>query len=229
MVAHESFIVEPELRYTIEEYLGMERVAEERHEYLDGFLIEMAGESGEHGDISSNLVMIVGTQLRGTPCRARTKDTKVRSGPMPVNFQSKKGLFSYPDLVVIRGDPQYLDRFRDVITNPSVIIEVLSESTANFDRGQKFFRYSNWNPTLSDYVLVSQHIPFVEIFSRQADGSWNFRHVFGLECSLRIPSIQCTLNLTEVYDRIVFPIVPILEDDAESDEETDALGQAEHS
>src|SRR5437870_13191722 len=82
--------------YTIEEYLSFERAAEERHEYLDGYIYAMAGESPAHADISTNLVRIVSTQLLGSPCRVRTKDTKVRSGPNPKQVRSFKGLFSYP-------------------------------------------------------------------------------------------------------------------------------------
>jgi Uma2 family endonuclease len=130
--------------HSIEEYLALERASEERHEYLDGLVYAMAGESGEHGDISVNLVREVSVQLRGTSCRARTKDTKVLSGPRPIHTRSKQGLFSYPDLVVICGEPQYHDEFTDVILNPAVIIEVLSESTESFDRGEKFHRYQVW-------------------------------------------------------------------------------------
>lgn len=222
-MAAAEILPRPEPRYTIEEYLEMERKSEERHEYLDGYLIEMSGESGEHGDISTNLVMLVGTQLRGTPCRARTKDTKVRSGPVPVDFKSKKGLFSYPDLVVICGEPQYLDRFRDVVTNPSVIIEVLSQSTEQFDRTTKFMRYNNWNPTLTDYVLVAQTKPLIELYSRQTDGSWNYRYAFGLESNLTVKSINCVLNLAEVYDRITFPLE---EEFALPEEETGPAAEA---
>ena len=118
--------------YSIEEYLALERASEERHEYIDGYIYAMAGESGEHGDICTNLVRAVSTQLLGAPCRARSKDTKVLSGPMPIRPRSKQGLFSYPDLVIICGEPQYHDEHTDVILNPPVIIEVLSKSTESW-------------------------------------------------------------------------------------------------
>ena len=121
-------------RYTPEEYLRLEREAEERHEYLDGEIYVMAGESWEHGDVSANLVVEVGMQLKGKACRARTKDTKIRSGPLPYNPRKPKGLFSYPDAVVICGEPEFLDDFKDVVTNPAVIFEVLSPSTELRDR-----------------------------------------------------------------------------------------------
>ena len=141
--------------YTFEEYLKIDRETEERYEYLDGEIYLMAGESGAHGDISMNLAVISGTQMRGTNCRGRIKDTKVLSGASQ-KTSSPKGMFSYPDMVIICGQPQYHDKHEDVIVNPQVIIEVLSESTESFDRGEKFIRYRMWNQTLTDYLLISQ-------------------------------------------------------------------------
>lgn len=190
--------------YSIEEYLAIERASEERHEYIDGYIFAMAGESGEHGDICVNLVREVSTQLRDTPCRARTKDTKVHSGPTPRYPRTTEGFFSYPDLIVICGELQYHDEHRDVILNPTVIIEVLSKSTENFDRGEKFQRYQVWNPTLTDYLLVSQKAPSVEHYSRQNDGTWSYKIYQGLEQSFVIESIHCELRLADVYDRVIF-------------------------
>jgi Uma2 family endonuclease len=195
-----------QLLYTVEQYLEIERTTEERHQYLDGVIYAMAGESGEHADICMNLARLISTQLLGGPCRARSKDTKVRSGPGPKSRSTTVGLYSYPDIVVIGGGPQYHDTYRDVVVNPAVIIEVLSESTEAFDRGEKFFRYQVWNPTLTDYVLVSQSGPRLEHYARRPDGSWSYHVYQGLEQSLSIESIECTLRLAEVYDRIEFPI-----------------------
>ena len=196
--------------YSTEDYQAFERGSDERHEYLDGFIYAMAGESPTHADISANLVILIGEQLRDSPCRVRTKDTKIRSGPR--RRQTMKGLFSYPDVVVIRGEPEYLDDRQDVVINPAVIIEVLSESTEARDRGAKFHRYQTWSPTLTDYVLVSQVTPLIEHFQRQADDSWSYHIYQGIEDSFTIKSINCTLKLAEVYARIAFP------------EESDELG-----
>lgn len=191
--------------YTVDEYLTIERAALDRHEYLDGQIYAMAGESGEHGDISLNLAGMLYNQLRGKPCRARTKDTKVRSGPAPRLSQSTSGLYSYPDIVVVCGEPEYQDAHTDVILNPSEIVEVLSPTTEAFDRGGKFTRYQLWNPTLSDYVLVAQDQPQVEHFARQPDGTWSYQLHTGLDAVVSIPSIQCRLPLADIYDRIAFP------------------------
>jgi Uma2 family endonuclease len=184
----------------------MERESEERHEYLDGEVYAMAGESPQHGDLCSNLVGILNPQLRGTPCRVWTKDTKVRSGPIPLRPRSMKGLFSYPDIVVVCGEPQFLDEHQDVLLNPPVIIEVLSPTTEAFDRGEKFWRYRTFNPSLTDYLVVAQHQPSIEHFTRQSGGLWVIAaSVHELGGAVELPSINCLLPLTDVYDRMSFP------------------------
>lgn len=199
-------VPQTQLRYTVEEYLALERASEERHEYLDGEIYAMAGESLAHGDICMNLSREVSAQLKGKPCRALSKDTKVRSGPLPVRPHSLKGLFSYSDMVIVCGQPQFLDEYEDVLMNPTVIIEVLSPTTEAFDRGEKFRRYRTFNPTLTDYVVVSQHLPLIEHFARQPNGQWVIAASVGeLSGSLHLASIDCTLRLAEVYDRVSFP------------------------
>jgi Uma2 family endonuclease len=193
---------QPQPLYTVAEYLSFERESEERHEYLDGVIYAMAGESSEHADISQNISSELYVQLKGRDCRARSKDTKVRSGPLPKLKYSAKGLYSYPDVVVICGEPEYLDDYRDVIANPKVIIEVLSPATEKFDRGEKFDRYDAWNPTLTDYLLVSQEQARIEHYVRQDDGTWTRAVSRGLRSKVVIKSIRCTLKLKDVYDRI---------------------------
>ncbi len=196
-------------RYTVEEYLALERESEERHEYLDGQIYAMAGESVQHADICVNLVRELSLQLRGTPCRVWTKDSKVLSGPAIKSYKTTKGLFSYPDLVVVCGELQFLDERQDVLINPNVIIEVLSPATESYDRGEKFRRYRAHLVTLTDYILVSQTMPLVEHFRRQSDDKWLMSTVSELEGTLRLASIDCALRLSEVYDRVVFLEEPI--------------------
>ena len=192
--------------YSVDEYLALEREAEERHEYLDGQIYEMAGESPTHGTICMNLSRIISTQLLGTPCQAFSKDTKVRSGPTPKGRYLTKGLYSYPDLLVVCGEMKFQDEHRDVLLNPTVIIEVLSPTTEAFDRGEKWVRYQTWLPELTDYVLVSQARPQIDHFHRQPSGEWIYSLVNNLEATFHLTSIDCTLPLTDVYDRIVFPL-----------------------
>jgi Uma2 family endonuclease len=188
--------------YTVEEYLALERDSEERHIFLDGYIHDIAGESPEHGTISVNLVRLVSTQLLDTPCRVLSKDMRVGSGPP--RSKSTKGLYSYPDLLVVCGEMKFHDKHRDVFINPTVIIEVLSKSTEAFDRGEKFQRFQTWNPTLMDYLLVSQTSPIIEHFVRQGDGGWCYHKYEGLEQTVQIESINCSLWLAEVFDRIEF-------------------------
>jgi Uma2 family endonuclease len=191
--------------FTIEEYLALERTEEERHEYLDGCVYAMAGESPDHGRICVNLTRRLAAQLDGSGCEVFSKDLKVRCGPMPRPGGSHQGLFAYPDLVVICGALQFHDQAREVLLNPRVILEVLSPSTEAFDRGDKFRRYRAWLPTLTDYVLVAQDRPFIDHYHRQDDGTWALRTYEGLEDALDLATIGCTVPLAEVYERLVFP------------------------
>jgi Uma2 family endonuclease len=194
-----------ETLYTEAEYLALERESEERHEYLDGQIYLMAGESLEHGDVCVNLTRIVSTQLLGSPCRALSKDTKVRSGPVPKLRYSTKGLYSFSDLVIVCGEPQFLDEHRDVLINPKVIIEVLSPTTEAFDRGEKFLRYRTYLDSLTDYIVVAQSMPLIEHFARQANGQWVIAATATeLADTVVLDSIGCTLRLSDVYDRVVF-------------------------
>ena len=191
--------------FTIDAYLALERTEAERHEYLDGCIYAMAGESPDHGRICMNLYGSLWPQLRGTPCEAFAKDTKVRCGPTPRLGQSMQGLFAYPDLVVVCGALQFHDQAQDVLLNPLVLVEVLSPSTEAFDRGEKFHRYRRWLPTLTDYVLVAQDRPVIDHYQRTRTGRWEVEALEGLDASLHLPSIACTVALADVYERIVFP------------------------
>jgi Uma2 family endonuclease len=147
-------------------------------------------------------------QLKGKPCQARTKDTKVRSGPIPLSGHSRKGLFSYPDVLVICGEPEFHDAHRDVILNPKVIVEMLSESTEAFDRGEKFKRLQKHNSTLTDYILIAQDKPQIEHFRRPRKGKWPHDVHTGLDAEVVIVSIGCSLKLADVYDRVKFTCLP---------------------
>lgn len=206
--------------FTEEQYLKLEREAEEKHEYLDGKVFAMAGETEAHNTICVNLAGELRAQLKGKPCRAFAKDLKVRSGPAPTLFQTTRGFFSYPDLLVACGERKFHDQHRDVLLNPSVIIEVLSKSTEAFDRGEKFMRYRTWLSSFTDYILVAQDQPVIEHYRRQPNDDWVLTTVQGLDAHLSIQSIGCTLQLREVYDGVIFPaetlLPPVAEDPAAS-------------
>ena len=198
-------LAESEILHTAAEYLVLERASEERHEYLDGRIYAMAGESEEHGIICVNLVREASARLRRSPCQVFAKDMKVRSGPVPQAGHPTKGLFSYPDVLIVCGDRQYHDEYRDVLLNPTVIIEVLSATTEAFDRGRKFIRYRTWLESLTDYLLVSQTDPLIDHYSRRPDQEWLLSTVIGIDGLLNISSVDCTLRLSDIYERVVFP------------------------
>lgn len=193
-----------ELIYTIAEYLTLERESEERHEYLDGQIFLMAGESEEHGIICVNLAGQLYNQLRGRPCQTFTKDMKVRSGPKAKSRRSIKDFFPYPDLVVVCGERQYHDEHRDVLLNPTLIVEVLSPSTKDFDRGEKFERYRTWLPSLAEYVIVHQSQPRIEHHLRQSEEQWILTTIDGLHATVSLSSIGCELKLSDVYEDVRF-------------------------
>lgn len=179
---------------TPEDYLTFEREADSRHEFLDGEIFQMAGESLSHSRVCMNLAREVGNKLKGRLCEALSPNMKVRT--------SNASLFSYPDLTIVCGEPQFHDVKKDVLTNPRVVFEVLSPSTAEYDRTTKFQRYRMGNETLTDYILVSQDKCFVEHFRKSASGDWLYRSFAALEDDLSIESIECELSLHEIYDRV---------------------------
>jgi Uma2 family endonuclease len=199
-------LAQPQPTHTVEEYLALERQSEERHQYLDGQIYAMAGESLEHSTICFNLATTLGVQLRGKDCRGLSPNIKIYSDPPIKEQRTTKGMFSYADVTVVCGEPLFHDEHRDVLLNPAVIIEVLSPTTEAFDRGEKFLRYRTHIETMTDYVLVSQFRPLIEHFLRQAGGQWLYSSVGELESSLYLASIDCRLRLSEVYDRITFPL-----------------------
>ncbi len=182
--------------YSPEEYLELERQAETRHEFIDGIIYAMAGESLSHSQICINLAGEVRARLKGKNCEALSPNMKVRA--------EGKGMFAYPDLTIVCGEPLFHDRQRDVLLNPKVIIEVLSPSTERYDQTKKFFRYRKELPSLTDYVLIYQDAPFIEHHERQADGRWMHNAADGIDDVLRISSIEIELDLREIYDRVKF-------------------------
>lgn len=187
---------------TAEEYLKFERAAFERHEWLDGLIYAMAGESPQHSMICSNVNAMLNLQLRGNPCAVFSPNMKVYSRLS--SDAGLKGLFSYPDCTVVCGPPLFHDKHRDVLINPRGVIEVLSPSTELNDRGEKFHRYLQ-NPSLTDYVLIAWDYLCVEHYARHTDEDWNYSITTELTASAAIESIACRLPLAAVYDRIEFP------------------------
>lgn len=187
-------------RLTPEEYLDFERKSDMRHDFLDGQIYEMAGESLSHSRICVNLSGEVRNKLKGKPCEALSPNMKVRT--------STASLFAYPDLTIVCGEPLFHDTKKDVLTNPKVIFEVLSPLTADYDRAKKFQRFRLGNETFTDYILISQEYAFVEHFTKQTDGNWIYKSYGDIEDVLTIETIDCELRLQEIYDRVELTDTP---------------------
>ena len=181
----------PQQFYTPEEYLDQERRAEYKSEYFAGEIIAMAGAKRKHNLISSNITASLGVQLRKSPCEVYASDMKVQA--------DKARQFSYPDVVVACGKPQFRDNQDDVLLNPTVVVEVLSPSTEAYDRGEKFLRYRQLD-SLQEYLLVTQNERRVEQFTKQSDGSWRLTEAN--EGEIHLESIGCTLSLDDIYSKV---------------------------
>jgi Uma2 family endonuclease len=176
-----------------EAYLAIEREAETRSEYLDGEMFAMSGGSRQHNLIVTNAVRELSLQLKRRPCEVYSNDQRVR---IP-----ETGLYTYPDIVVVCGEPRFEDESVDTLLNPVLLVEVLSPTTEAYDRGKKFESYRTI-ASLAEYVLVSQQEPRVEQFLRQDDGHWLFTATAGLESSISLTSVQCELAFKEIYDKV---------------------------
>ncbi len=184
---------------TPDEYLELERKANYKSEYLCGQIYAMSGGSFAHSTITLNIGSGIHVRLIGTPCQAFSTDAKVRTTP--------SGLFAYPDVTVVCGKLIYHDEKRDVCINPTLLVEVLSPSTEGYHRGAKWAQYQTI-ASLQTYVLVAQHEPRVEQYVRQSNNEWLLSTVAGMDGSLYLASIECTLALRDIYDRVEFPPAP---------------------
>ncbi len=189
----------PKAKLTVAEYLAIERRAEFKSEFYDGEMFAMAGASREHNRVTENLSIELGGRLRGGPCQSFSRDLRVRI--------KRTGLYCYPDLVIVCGEPEYAEEDKDTLVNPRVVFEVLSPSTERYDRTTKFRHYKQL-PSVEEYVLVAQDEPWCERFVRQADGSWAQVEFAGLEAVLELKSVPVAVPLADVYARVTFPPAP---------------------
>ncbi|ETX04060.1 MAG: hypothetical protein ETSY2_31015 [Candidatus Entotheonella gemina] len=187
-----SAAVQP--RYTSDQYLALERKADYKSEYINGHIVAMAGASRQHNLIASNLCREVSQQLRGRPCEAYISDMRVKV--------SHTGLYTYPDVVIACGEIQFEDTETDTLLTPTVIVEVLSPSTEAYDRGEKFAHYRRL-ASLQDYLLVAQDKVRIEHYVRQGD-QWILSEVNGLNDTLHLAAVDCTIALQDVYDKVQF-------------------------
>jgi Uma2 family endonuclease len=181
---------------TEQEYLDMERSSEIKHEFYAGEVFAMAGGTPDHALITINLASTLKQALKGRGCLIYSPDLRIKV--------EATGLYTYPDVSVLCGEPKFTDDPPPALTNPTLIAEVLSESTEGYDRGKKFHQYSRI-PSLVAYLLVSQTAPAIEQLVRQAEFQWEHRILEGLEAFVEIPSLQIRFSLADVFAGVVFP------------------------
>lgn len=186
-----------QLFYTPEQYLAMERQASYKSEYVNGGIFAMAGASREHNQIAFNIAGELHNQLKNRPCLAYVNDMRVKV--------SATGLYTYPDVAGLCGEPRFEDEQMDTLLNPSIVIEILSPSTEAYDRGDKFAHYRRL-PSLVEYVLIAQDKVRVEHYIRQ-DRRWVLTELDSLEDTLGLVSIQCEISLREIYAKVDLTVV----------------------
>ncbi len=192
-----SVPLETNRRYTISEYFDLEEQTPETLEYRNGEIVAMAGASYSHTLITANVTRRLAERLDGKPCRVSSSDLRVRTG--------KAAWYVHPDVTVVCGAPQFdpNDGRRGTITNPRVVVEVLSPTTEGYDRGEKFGRYREID-ALQDYVLIRQDMPEINVFHRRDDGTWLFLAAQGLDAKIALNSIDVELHLSELYAGVEF-------------------------
>src|SRR3954470_16904967 len=181
--------------FTPEEYLAQERKAEFKSEYIAGQVVAMTGASREHNLITANILRVLSSQLLDRPCEAYVSDMRVRVRTGVAGKAGGPGMYTYPDLTVVCGDPRFEDEQVDTLLNPTLIVEVLSPSTEAYDRGAKFGYYRQLS-SLREYLLVAQDKMLVEHFVREDDG-WLLTETGDPGAVVHLPSIGCHLPLAE--------------------------------
>lgn len=182
-------------KYTPEEYLALEEKAEFRSEYENGEIVAMSGGSLNHQQITANVTVFLDMKIRRKGCRVLPTEMKI--------WIESINKFYYPDVTIICEKPSFYKERNDTITNPKLLIEVLSKSTEAKDRGEKFFAYQTLE-FLQEYVLVSQDKFLVETFTKQTDGSWRYLATIGLDSKVYFESVDAEVSMQEIYDLVEF-------------------------
>jgi Uma2 family endonuclease len=176
-----------------EEYLALERKADYKSEYLHGEIFAMTGASRKHNLIAVNIVGALESQLRSKPCELYASDMRVKV--------ASAGLYTYPDVAVVCGEPKFEDGFFDTLQNPTLLIEILSKSTERYDRIAKSGYYRTLD-SLAEHLLVAQEEYRIEQYTRLPEGHWILAETSSLEGVVELQSIECTLSLSQVYNKV---------------------------
>ena len=187
---------QPQTKLTEEEYLAIEERAEFKSEFYRGEMFALSGGSLPHAEIGGTIIALLWPGVRAKGCKIYNSELKVRT--------QRGGLYAYPDATVVCGELQYAEGTTHVITNPTVVIEVLSPSTEAYDRGFKSSEYRKIS-SLKEYAFISQTEPRVEIYGRKSNGEWGeFSEYFGLDAAAKFHSLDCTISLADLYSGVSF-------------------------
>ncbi len=189
----------PKSDLTHVDYLAIERVAERKSEFFDGEMFAMAGTTKNHARIAMNLSRELSTALKGRKCEPFATHLRVKV--------QANGLYTYPDLLVVCGEQLFEDEHLNTLLNPTLLIEVLFDSTEQYDRVKKF-DLCRALPSLQEYLLVSQSAPRIEQFLRQPNEDWTLRITTDPTAFIHMPSIACEIPLAEIYERVEFSADP---------------------
>ncbi|MFL6212084.1 MAG: Uma2 family endonuclease [Pyrinomonadaceae bacterium] len=193
--------IQPRHRYTLEEYFALELSADEKYEYFDGEIFAMSGGSPAHEEIIGNIYAALKSRTREKGCRIFLSGLRLK-----VPSQSP---YRYPDLTALCHTPRYEQiGGLDALTNPALIVEVLSPTTEAYDRGDKFTHYKSIE-SFAEYLLIAQHRPHATHYVKGADGAWSYEEINDLDESLRLATLDCQLALRDVYEGIEFPPAPL--------------------
>ncbi|MFN8538988.1 MAG: Uma2 family endonuclease [Thermomicrobiales bacterium] len=187
---------EPKSLISREAYLAMDRASDERHEYIAGEVFAMVGGTETHGLIIGNVLAALHRPTRQRGCRIYPGGIRIAIPAIDI--------YTFPDVSVMCGQPQYEDNRRDILLNPKVVVEVLSPSTERYDRGLKFQHYQHIT-SLDTYILIAQELPLVEQYVRHGEQEWLYSAASGLDASLLLPTLEYSLALNDVYDLVEFP------------------------
>src|SRR5262245_7942569 len=190
---------QPRVYLTIAEYLARERAGDTKHEFFAGQVYALAGGSEQHNLIAGNVLASLHAQVRKRSCTVYPSDMRLK---IP-----HTNLYTYADISVVCGQAQFEDVQRDILLNPNVIVEVLSPSTENYDRGKKFQNYRTLD-SAHEYLLIAQDTYHIEHYIRQPDNQWLLSEADSLDATIELPTINCTLALADVYEKVTFEITP---------------------
>lgn len=183
--------------YSPEEYLALEETADFKSEYINGQIFPMAGGSTNHNQIALNFSTELNFAFKKLDYRVFMSDVRL--------WIPQKRIYTYPDVMVVVGEPEYFNNHTDTITNPQVIVEVLSSSTKGYDQGGKFEAYRTI-PTFAEYLLVDQTKVYIEQYSKTGNKRWSLREYDAEDTAITFTSVEFQISLTDVYNKVKFDI-----------------------